>query len=189
MPKKKAGPVRGGRQSIPEFHRASGVLKVLIADKSTVVRRGMEQILEELGPLDVTEADVRAAAFDFASGPWDIALVSIDLTMSETLQFLGALKRLHPEQPVLALACRSSAPDVVRALKSSIEGCVPKESTAEEIVTVVRRVLVSANPDTRAQDRGVLHPALSDRELEVLRLLSSGRSMKEIAAVLNISRH
>lgn len=169
----------------PAFHRAAGVLKVLVADESTVVRRGMEQILvEEFGPLDVTNADVRAAGFDFASGPWDIAFVSIDLSMSETLQFLDELKRMHPGQPVLALAWRSSAPDVVRALERSIEGCILKESTPEEIVTMVRRVLVSASPDTRAQ---ALPPALSDRELEVLRLLSSGSSMKEIATALNIS--
>lgn len=187
MPPKK--PVLGGNQSIPTFHRAAGALKVLIAAKSTVGRQDIERILvKELGPLDVTAGDVRASAIDFDSGPWDITLVSIDRRMSETLQFLVELKRLHPDQPVLALAWRSSAADVVRALKSSIEDCIPKESTAQEIVAVVRRMLVSANPDPRARDEGVLPPALSDRELEVLRLLSSGRSMKEIATVLNISR-
>ena len=130
--------------------------------------------------------------------PWDLVIVAIDLPDQDGLRVLAALKKMHPDQPVLVLIVRVNLLDAACFLKADIEGHAEVASNADELVAAVHRVLAGgtsrqssmareAPPEVeRYRDRGN-HENLSSREHEVLRLIGLGRTVKEIAAVLGLT--
>jgi DNA-binding NarL/FixJ family response regulator len=166
------------------------MLRVLIADEWPIVRRGIQQILaEEFGPLQVTQSAPAAETPDFAAGPWDVAIVTFDLPGRDALQFLAKVKGSYPDQRVLAVVTRANLAHFAGVLKDSIEGWIAKESTPEEVVKAVRRVLAEAHHAASEVRRAGRVPAggLSKRELEVLRLITAGETVKQIATFLRLS--
>lgn len=118
------------------------MLKVLIADAWPIFRSGIKHIRsEELGTLEVTEIVPVLRAVKSVSGPWDLAVVSVDVPTREGLHFVIALRGAYPRQRVLALARRANISYVESALKSSIRGLVAKESAPEDLVKAATIVI------------------------------------------------
>jgi DNA-binding NarL/FixJ family response regulator len=176
------------------------MIRLLIADDHPVVRKGLRRIIEDAPGLEVVG--------EVASGeellerlpriPADIVL--LDVTMPG-LRFLEALQRLRAEHPSVAVLVLSVHPEdqyAVRALRAGASGYLTKDHSPEELTDAIRRVhrghkYVSPGlaerlaADLAGGSRNIRHELLSDREYEVLCLLGSGHTVKEIARSLELS--
>jgi DNA-binding NarL/FixJ family response regulator len=114
------------------------------------------------------------------------------------LELLRDLKRLYPALPVLMVSAHTEEEFAIRALKLGAAGYVSKQSAVDVLVAAVKKVLaggrhispIVAERLARAAAEGWEghpHEALSHRELQVLKRIAEGRSIKEIAAELALS--
>ncbi len=176
------------------------MIRLLIADDHPVVREGLRRIVEDAAGLEVV-AEVASGDELLARLPRVPAdVVLLDVTMPGP-GFLEVLQRLRSEQPTVAVLVLSVHPEdqyAVRALRAGAAGYLTKDHSPEELTEAIRRVhrggrYVSAGlaerlaADLTTGARDVRHELLSDREYEVLCLLGSGRTVKEIACTLQLS--
>ena len=176
------------------------MIRILLVDDHEVVRRGLRQWLTESYPdAEFGEAGtVPAAREAMTLGPWQLMLLDISLPGGSGLELLAQARQLCPQMAVLVLSVYPEEEFAVRAFKLGAAGYLTKAGLSDEMLPAVRRVLaggkyVSAalaehmaatlgNPRAPAP-----HEALSPRELEVLRLVAVGRTIKDIAANLLLS--
>jgi DNA-binding NarL/FixJ family response regulator len=176
------------------------VTRILIVDDHAILRRGLRDILvTQLDAVETGEAANAAAALELLIRErWDLILLDINLPGRSGLEVLEEGRRLQADTPVLVLTAYPEEQFAVQALRLGAAGYITKQEAADQLVTAVRRVLgggryVSNSMAERlasrlqAGDQQELHEALSPRELQILRLVALGRSLKEIAAELALS--
>ena len=174
--------------------------RVLLVDDHAVVRRGLQQILAAALPdAEFGEAGTAAESLDLlARGPWDLALVDLSLPGPDGLSLLAEIRRLHPQTRTLVVSAYPEEEFALRCLRNGAAGYVTKASAPEELAAAVRKVLVGGRYVTAAlaeklatavggQLAGERHELLSNREFQVLRLVATGHSLREIAAELGLS--
>jgi two-component system invasion response regulator UvrY len=174
--------------------------KILIADDHELLRRGLKQILAEAFPeLAVGEAaDARQTLESVAKQAWDVVLLDINMPGRSGIDVLQDLKSLYPQLPVVVLSAFPEKDYAIRAFKLGASGYVSKQSASSELIAAVRKAmaggryvtpsLAEALAATVAGESPALpHEMLSNRELQVLRLVALGRHQKEIAAELSLS--
>jgi two-component system, NarL family, invasion response regulator UvrY len=176
------------------------MMRILIADDHAVVRQGVKRILDDMnGSIVVEEAsNGRELLAQATTKTWDVVLLDISMPGRNGLEVLRQLKSLYPALPVLVFSMHPEDQYAVRAFKAGAAGYLTKDSIPDELVTAIRRVVggrhyvsaalaeylvleVTHDPDTP------LHARLSDRELQVLCMLGSGRTVTDIAAELSLS--
>lgn len=174
--------------------------RVLIADDHPVVRRGLVEIVA--GEPDMTVAGQPATgpetlAFVRTYG-CDVVVLDLSLPGLSGLDVLKQLKHEQPRLPVLVLSIYPEDQYALRVLRAGAAGYLTKESAPEELVRALRKVsgggryvsaalaeqLAAAVADPAPTPP---HRTLSDREYEVMCLLASGRTVKEVAAALGLS--
>lgn len=173
--------------------------RILLADDHLLIAQALQHLLE--GEFDVvgTVADGRAllkAAGELAP---DVAVVDIGMPLINGLDAGEQLKALHPAIKVIFLTQNREPRFAVEAFRRHASGYLLKDSAASELTLAIREALrgkTYVSPSI-AHDlgedgeglRGVRSPLrdLSGREREVLQLLAEGKSMKEVAALLEIS--
>ena len=174
--------------------------RILLVDDHEIVRRGLKQLLTEVYP--------NAAFGDAASVPqfraltlrhtWDLVLLDINLPGGSGLELVADLKRDHPKTAVLVLSSYPEEEFAVRAFKLGADGYLTKSSVSDEMLTAVEKVLSGGKYVSSALVERLAialgspihqnpHDSLSPRELEVLRLVAIGKTIKEIAAGLSLS--
>jgi DNA-binding NarL/FixJ family response regulator len=174
--------------------------RILLVDDHAVVRQGLKQILEgavagaELGEAASAEEAVRMAQ----AQDWDAVILDISLPGKSGLEVLKELRRARPRLPVLVLSMYPEEQFGVRALRAGAAGYLAKQSTAVDLVTAVRTVLVGRrylSPNLAERIAGEIglapgrapHELLSDREFQVFRLLASGKTVTASAEALGLS--
>lgn len=175
-------------------------MRILIADDHAVFRRGLKETIGEAFPkVTFGEANTAQETLDWVRRHnWEIVILDISMPGKSGLDILDDLRRLRPKLPVLFLSMYPEAQYARRALKAGAAGYLTKESIPEELQTAVRRVLgggryVSATLAERlAYDLGSgaempVHELLSDREFQVLRMIASGKTVKDIADEISLS--
>ncbi|MBS1605023.1 MAG: response regulator transcription factor, partial [Bacteroidetes bacterium] len=176
------------------------MLKILIADDHTVVRKGLRQILlEEFLSAEIEEAvDAEELMKKVLKKDWDIVVSDISMPGRSGLEVLQQIKQHYPRLPVLILSIHPEDQYAVRVLKAGASGYLNKDSAPDELVKAVRQVLLGKKyitPSIAERLASLLdqdpdkqpHESLSDREFEVLRLLASGSPVSEIAEKLSLS--
>lgn len=176
------------------------MMRILVVDDHQVVRDGLKRIIDEhLGPAHLGEARDSAEALDKAiADEWDLVILDLSLGGRGGIEVLKDIKRTRPRLPVLILTMHSEEQYAVRAFRAGASGYVSKDTPSSELASAVRKVLAGgryvsvtlAEALSIAVERGVdgpSHETLSDREFQVLRMIASGRTVKEIASVLNLS--
>jgi two-component system invasion response regulator UvrY len=176
------------------------VIRLLLADDHPIVREGLRRIIaEEPGVTVVGEArtgdevlaEVRRLRVD---------VLLLDVSMPG-LGFLEVLRQLKEETPRIRALVLSTHPEeqyAVRALRAGAAGYLTKDHSPEQLVQAIGKVVrggrfISASlAEKLARDLNLTgdrlpHELLSDREYQVLCLLGSGRSVKEVAAMLALS--
>jgi two-component system invasion response regulator UvrY len=176
------------------------MIKALIADDHAVVRQGLRQILQETSDMQVTgEAASGPEALDRARGDlYDVVVLDITMPGRSGFEVLKELRVERPELPVLVLSMHAEEQFAVRLLKAGASGYLNKESAPDELVKAIRKVVAGGRyvSPTLAEklafeiDAGsdkLAHETLSDREFQVMRMMASGKTVKEIAAELSLS--
>lgn len=174
--------------------------KILIIDDHEVVRDGVKRILDKQpGAAVFGEASSAAEALEIVRREeWDIALLDISLGGRDGLEVLKEIKKIRPRLPVLILSMHSEQLFARRALKTGASGYITKNSPRSELSQAVNKVIrggAYVSPalaeklilDLREELDRPPHETLSNREFEVLRLIASGKTVGEIADMLNLS--
>lgn len=175
-------------------------MKVLIVDDHALVRRGMISLLTEFfGEVESGEAgDAREGLEAVMREAWDVAVVDISMPGRSGLELVQDVHRERPAMPILVVSSQAEDDYALRALKCGASGYVSKQSAPDILVTAVKRVLEGRrfiSPALAERLAGAVsgdapvtsHDSLSNRELQVLQLIASGKTIKEISSELALS--
>jgi len=174
--------------------------RVLLADDHTIVAEGIASLLEpeyELVGRVQNGRDLLRAAEELSP---DVIVTDISMPLLNGIEALRQLKKAKPDVRVVFLTVHADITYVTEAFRAGASGYVLKQSAAEELRLAIREVaegrtyvtpLIASDrlDDLLEADQAAesLAVVLTPREREVLQLLAEGRSVKEIAAVLDIS--
>lgn len=173
--------------------------RILVVDDHALVRRGLIELLQNLPDgVQFGEAGTAAEALALALGQrWDVVLLDLGLPDRHGLDVLRELHAARPQLPVLILTMFPEDQLALRVLEIGASGYLTKESAPEELLLALKRVLgghkylspamSQAVADGLGSPPPVPHEQLSDRELEVLRLLAAGRPITAISRHLGLS--
>jgi two-component system, NarL family, invasion response regulator UvrY len=176
------------------------MMRLLIADDHSIFRRGLQDILRrELPDVVFGEAeDADGVLQALGKERWDLLILDISMPGRSGLEVLKIARAKHPHVPVLVLSMHPEDQYGRRVVQAGASGYLNKSSAATELVTAVRRILGGRryiSPtladqlaiDLQAPRDRVPHHTLSNREFEVMRLVTAGKSNAEIADLLAIS--
>jgi len=176
------------------------MIKILIADDHPIVRKGLKQILAETPNIIVAgEANNGAEVLTkVLKNEYDMVLLDISMPGRDGIDTLKELKDLKPNLPVLVLSIHSEDQYAVRVLRAGAYGYLTKESAPEELISAIRTVSLGRkyispsvaeklvfNLNNNAPKQP--HEKLSDREYQVMDLIASGKTVKEISEDLSLS--
>lgn len=177
----------------------SGKIRVLLVDDHVVARNGIRLMLGTDDDIEVVaEAETaRAALYLLQSQQFDLAIVDIGLPDQNGLQLLKQFRREHPRLAVLMLSMYAETVYAVRALQYGAAGYLTKNCNASVLLGAVHKAASGGKyissavtedlADMISGSRMAWHEKLSDRELEVLRLLAAGEDLADIAQILHLS--
>ncbi len=177
--------------------------KVFVVDDHPIIRQGLALMINREPDLSVCgEAqDAHTAIQAVATAKPDIMIVDISLTGPDGLDLLKDIRMRYPELPVLILSMHDEGIYAERALRAGAQGYIMKQEATEKVLVALRRILtreiyISERIANRMLQRyigsrGTGRPSsiadLTDRELEVFRLIGEGHSTRRIAEELHIS--
>jgi len=176
------------------------MLRILIADDHTIVRKGLKQILlEEFSNAVIDEVpDAEELIKKVMAQKWDVVVSDLSMPGRSGLDALQQIKLSYPDLPVLILSIHPEEQYALRALKSGAAGYLSKDTAPDELVKAVKKVLLGkkyisqaiaeklADSFSSASTRQP-HETLSDREFDVMKLLANGKSVSDIADMLSLS--
>lgn len=178
----------------------SAMIKVLIADDHAVVRRGIKQIISETSDMIISgEASNGLELLNkVKKGTYDVLVLDISMPGKGGLDVMRELKTLKPRLPVLVLSIHPEEQYAVRLLKAGASGYLSKDRAPDELVSALRKIsqgkkyITSIVAEKLASDLEIdskkpLHEHLSDREFQIMCLIASGKTVKEIAYELFLS--
>lgn len=176
------------------------MLRVLITDDHAVVRAGLTKILADAnGGIHVDEASHgQEALARVLRERYDMVLLDISMPGRGGLEVLKEIKSHKPRLPVLVLSMHPEEEYAVRALRAGASGYVTKNSASEELVGAIRKVLSGGRYVSSSLAENLagelefdagkpLHKTLSDREYQVMQMIASGKTVKEVSRELSLS--
>lgn len=176
------------------------MIKILVADDHTVVREGIKQILA--GQEDMVVEDEAASGQEVlhktSQKSFDLILLDISMPGRSGLEILEELKALHPKLPVLILSMHPEEQYAVRTLRAGASGYLTKASAPQELISAIQKVSRGGKYVTvslaeklafelDAGSEKPRHEKLSNREYQVMLMLASGHSVREVAEELCLS--
>ncbi len=174
--------------------------KVLLADDHKIVRKGLKEIIEKNSEFKVTgEASSGQEALNLCyENEYDIILLDISMPGRDGLDVLAELRKTFKDIRVLILSMYPEEQFAVRAFKAGASGYLNKDSAPDELIDALIKIsqggkyisLAIAEKLAFDMDRfseKAPHESLSDREFQVLCLIASGKTVKEIGEDLSLS--
>jgi two-component system invasion response regulator UvrY len=175
-------------------------MRILLVDDHAMVRAGLQRLLGDvIERAEFGEAASSSEALDRVRiEPWDVVVLDLSLPGRSGLETVKDIHALKPGLPILVMTMHAEDQYAVRAFRAGAAGYITKCSSPADLVEAVRRVAaggkyvspaageaLAAGLHSRTEAAG--HAALSDRELQVLRMLGGGKTVTEIAAELSLS--
>src|SRR5437773_384805 len=178
--------------------------RVLLVDDHPILRRGLAQLINQEADMTVCgEAEDAPKAFEAVSTLQpDVAVVDISLKGGNGIELIKNVKARYPDLPILVLSMHDESLYAERALRAGSLGYIMKEEAIEHVLVAIRRVLcgeifLSDKMKSKmlqqltagGRNKTVTSPIenLTDRELEVFRMIGEGRSTRQIAGELHLS--
>ncbi|MEC4594491.1 response regulator transcription factor [Nitrospirillum amazonense] len=171
-------------------------MKLLLVDDHAIVRSGLRRLLAPLPGVAIAEAATgRDALARYREDRPDIVLLDLNLPGVGGLELLQRLLIEDPTACVLVFSMHAEALYASRALAAGAKGYMSKNADPEELLAAIRRLAEGGRyvENEIAQELAVhgmpaSHPAqrLTERDLEILRLLGEGRALAEIARELGV---
>ena len=195
----------------PETTEGTGGVRLLIVDDHAMVRSGLRYMLAKEPDLEVVgeAANGRDALELCRDLRPDLVLMDVNLPDTDGLTVTQAVKREYPGIGIIIVTVHENPDYLLRALKAGASGYILKDAARSEVLAAVRQALGGGTPldselaarllrqvaneevrglPERRRDEPLNEP-LSDRELEVLRLLAQGHTNQQIAQALLFSVH
>ena len=171
-------------------------IRVVIADDHSIVRRGLRQLLEADGDFEVVAeaADIAGARRYTRGHRPDVLVLDLNMPEGSSLDAVPDIRGECPDTQIVVLTMQNEPAYARQALSAGALGYVLKDAADTELVEAVRRAAVGdsyLNPRLGARVAAEPPPGppdnLSEREVEVLRMVALGHTNTEVAEKLHIS--
>ena len=176
------------------------MIKVLIADNHPIIRMGVRSVLESASGFQVID-DVSTTSELFTkleSASPDVVMLEMDIPEINGIATLRKIKKEYPNVKVLMYSGQSEDVYALSTIRAGAFGYLAKSSDIDYIISAVRKVaegnmfITNELAQRLAFDEGTQKPRrffrkLSTREVEVLKLLASGKRNKDVAIGLNLN--
>jgi DNA-binding NarL/FixJ family response regulator len=175
-------------------------MEILIIDDHELVRKGLSGIVaEEFGFATIHEATgAMAGEKMIRSGKWDLVIMDMSMPDKSGLDVLKQIRSESIKVPILILSIHPENLYALRVLKAGGNGYITKDCARAELVNAIKVILggkkyISADVAEKLASRfdedadKEQHELISDRELQVLKLIASGKTVSEIAQHLSLS--
>ena len=175
------------------------MIRILLADDHAIVRGGLRQLFALTSDMVVVgEAASSAEVLDlWRRIPCDLLLLDLAMPGSSGVDLIRRLHLEKPALPILVLSMHNEGQIVARVLKAGAVGYVTKDSEPEILIAALRKVVDGGKYIDPALVESVVfslggssempHDALSERELQVLKMVAAGDPLGEIADYLHLS--
>jgi two-component system invasion response regulator UvrY len=173
-------------------------VKILVVDDHPIVRGALRRLLAGESGMEVREAaNGRQALSDFKEDQPALVILDLNLPGLSGLEVITRLKAADPDARILVLSMHDDEIHVTRALQAGAAGYISKNAPPEQILEGIRRVAHGRTyiehdiaerlvfSSIRASSPAL--EQLSSRDLEILRLLAEGSSLRQIADTIGIS--
>ena len=175
-------------------------MNILLADDHAMIRSGFKLLLAEaFEDAEFGEAEDSQQALEIAlAQPWDLILLDISMPGRGGLDVLKEVHAQCPMTPVLMVSMYAERQFALRAFRAGAAGYLTKASASSELIRAVQHILAGGRyVSTQLAEQlaavlsnsngRLLHEQLSTREFEIMRLIASGKTVKEISQELSLS--
>ena len=170
-------------------------IRILIADDHPIIREGLMAILALESDLKVVgqARDGQEACLLYNQLLPDILMLDLRMPKKDGLEVVAELMSQRPRPRIIVLTNSAKAEDLRRALTAGAKGYLLKGAEPEQVYDTIREVYAGKSSlphDVAAKlADSMAQPELSQRELQILKLMALGKSNKEIGQVLYISEY
>ena len=172
--------------------------RIILADDHSFIRLGLIQILKDEYPsVEIKEvSDGEMLIKEITLHDWDLVISDLDMPGRNGLEALEQIKLIKPDLPVLILSIYTEDLYAVRVLKAGASGYMNKNAAPYELITAVQRISLGRKYITPEIAEKLLiqidviknpHETLSNRELEIFKLLAIGKTVTQIAESLSLA--
>ncbi len=168
-------------------------IQVLVVEDHNVVRQGIVAILNQQENIEViAEAgNGKEAIAQYQTHLPDVTLMDLRMPLMEGVEAITHIRKEAPDARIIILTTYNTDEDIYRGLQAGARGYLLKDTTAEDLANAVRQVhggqrYIPAEVGLKLTER-IQESDLTERELDVLRLLTKGKNNQSIAAALSIS--
>lgn len=175
-------------------------MRLLIVDDHQIVIKGFRYILSKAKDIEIAgEANTGEEAIrKIRHEKYDLVILDLSLPDMSGIQVLKEIKKISPNLPVLILTMYSEKYYAIQVIKAGVWGYITKDTAAEtliEAINTIRKGKKYISPNITEEILNIIEKGeseaanelLSDREIQVLRGIYHGKSLKEIASELYIS--
>jgi len=181
----------------------TGKRRIFVVDDHPIVRQGLTQLLNSEADLVVSGQgdDVYKSLAAIKQEPPDLALVDVSLKEGDGIELIKELRGLLPNLPTLVLSMHDEQIYAERALRAGARGFIMKQEPPDTLLAAIRQVLKGTvyvsdrmrdllsrrDAEGHVVQNELPMDRLTDRELEIFRMIGGGLSVKEIATKLILS--
>jgi len=176
------------------------MIRVLVADDHTIVRKGLKQVLEDTPNIIVKgeASNGQEVLEEISKNDYDVLLLDITMPFKSGLDILGQVKITKPQLNILVLSMHPEEHYALRVLREGASGYLTKNSATEELIEAIEKVSRGENYISSIQAEKIAaeiksvgdkppHLDLSPREYQVMLMIASGKTASQIANEMMLS--